>query len=159
MSSTDNRMTGTIDARNVEENRQLDIIDYTQYRRRQRLAEGEARRKFEAEAWEHWCYLRKRERLLAEASKREMEEERSAAAHFAFISQQQLVGSGRWNKIRRLRAIEIHTKVSGLVLDLERWMRVLDTRLEDQCIFIGSYTKKMMIDPELGENPQLPLDQ
>ena len=159
MSSADNRMTGILDARNVEENHQLDIIDYTQYRRRQRLAEAEARLKFQAEAWEHWCYLRKRERLLVEVSKREMEEEGTAAAHFDFISQKQLVGSGRWHEICRLRAVEFHTKLSGLVLDLERWMRVLDTRLEEQGIFIGSYTKKMMIDLELGEIPQLPFDQ
>ena len=79
-----------------------------------------------------------------------MEEERVAAAHFDFICRKQQVGSGRWNEIRKLRAIEIRNNVSGLVLDLERWMRHLDTRLEDQGIFIVSYMKKMMVDPELG---------
>ena len=118
-------------------------------RRNQRLEESAARRKLEA-------WLKESERLEAEASKWRLEEERIAAAHFSYVLQKQQVGGGRWFEIRRLRAIELRTNVIGLVLAEERWMRVLDTRLETQGIFIGSYTKKYLVDPELGVIPQLP---
>ena len=118
-------------------------------RQNQRLEEIAARRKFEA-------WLKESEWLEAEASKRRLEEERVAAAHFAYVLQKQQVGGGQWHEIRRLRAIELSTNVTGLVLAEERWMRVLDTRLESQGIFIGSYTKKFLVDPELGAIRQLP---
>ena len=56
MSSNHAWTKGNTNAGRGEENWQLDIIDYTQYRKRQRLAE--AKRKLEADAWENWCYLR-----------------------------------------------------------------------------------------------------
>ena len=118
-------------------------------RQNQRLEEIAARRKFEA-------WLKESEWLEAEASKRRLEEERVAAAHFAYVLQKQQVGGGQWHEIRRLRAIELSTNVTGLVLAEERWMRVLDTQLESQGMFIGSYTKKFLVDPELGAIPQLP---
>ena len=38
----------------------------------------------------------------------------------------------------------------------EKWMRIIDGRLEENGIFVGSKTKKYLVDPELGIIPQLP---
>ena len=46
--------------------------------------------------------------------------------------------------------------ITGLVLGEEQWMRVLDSRLMEQGIFVGLYTKKYLVDPVLGVMPQLP---
>ena len=118
-------------------------------RRRQRLEELEAKRRYEV-------WLKERQWLEAEILKRKSDEERVAAAHYDHVCNQQLVGGGRWHCFRKLREIEIKTNVTGLVLAEEKWMRVLDARLEAQGIFIGSHTKKYLVDPDLGVIPQLP---
>ena len=89
--------------------------------------------------------------------KQKADDERVAAIHYNHVCNPQLVGGGRWHCIRKLREIEIKTNATGLVLAEEKWMRVLDARLEAQGIFIGSYTKKYLVDPELGVIPNCPL--
>ena len=118
-------------------------------RRRQRLEEIEAKRQYNV-------WLNERRWLEAEISKRKAEDERVAALHFNYVCNQQLVGGGRWHCIRKLRELEIKTNATGLVLAEEKLMRVLDARLEAQGIFIGSNTKKYLVNPELGVIPQLP---
>ena len=118
-------------------------------RRRQRLEEIEAKRRYNV-------WLNERRWLEAKILKRKAEDERVAALHFNYVCNQQLVGGGRWRCIRKLRELEIRTNATGLVLAEEKWMRVIDARLEAQGIFIGSNTKKYLVDPELGVIPQLP---
>ena len=118
-------------------------------RRKQRLEEIEAQRRYNV-------WLNEQRWLEAEILKRKADDEPVAALHYDHICNQQLVGGGRWHCIRKLREIEIKTNATGLVLAELKWMRVLDARLEAQGIFIGSYTKKYMVDPELGVIPQLP---
>ena len=84
--------------------------------------------------------------------------ERVAALHFEYILRKQQIAAGRWAEICRLRALEVCDGKSGLVFRFEEWMRMLDRRLASNGIFIGSYTKKIMMDPTLGEIPQLPVD-
>ena len=57
---------------------------------------------------------------------------------------------------RKLRAEEIRTNTTGLVLAEEEWMRTMDGRLEKDGIFIPSKTRKYLVDPDLGIIPQLP---
>ena len=88
--------------------------------------------------------------------KQKAEDERVAALHNNYVCNQQLVGGGRWHYKRKLRELEINTNATGLVLAEEKWMRIIDARLEEQGIFVGSNTKKYLVDPELGIIPQLP---
>ena len=92
----------------------------------------------------------------AELAKQKAEDERVAALHYEYLCNQQLVGGGRWHCKRKLRELEINTNATGLVLAEEKWMRTIDARLEEQGIFVGSKTKKYLVDPELGIIPQIP---
>ena len=112
--------------------------------RRQRLEEMEAIRRYIV-----WVNE-------AELAKQKAEDERVAALHYEYLCNQQLVGGGRWHYKRKLRELEINTNATGLVLAEEKWMRIIDARLEEQGIFVGSNTKKYLVDPELGVIPQLP---
>ena len=118
-------------------------------RRQRRLEESESKRRYEV-------WARDRNMLDAELARWKLDEERFATLHYNFMLNKQMVGGGRWHTIRRLREKEIKHGVTGLVSEEERWMRVLDTRLEAQGAFIGSYTKKYLVDPVLGVIPQLP---
>lgn len=113
-------------------------------RRRRRLEEIEAIRRYIV-----WVNE-------AELAKQKAEDERVAALHYKYMCNQQLVGGGRWHYKRKLRELEINTNATGLVLAEEKWMRIIDARLEEQGIFVGSNTKKYLVDPELGIIPQLP---
>ena len=79
-----------------------------------------------------------------------------AALHYDYICKKQTVGGAQWHTIRKLREKEIKDNITGLVLEEEKWMRVLDARLEAQGAFVGSYTKRYLVDPVLGVIPQLP---
>ena len=79
--------------------------------------------------------------LEAELLKQKEEDKRVADLHYNYLCNQQLVGGGRWHCKRNLRELEITTNATGLVLAEEKWMRIIDGRLEDQGIFIGSKTK------------------
>ena len=94
--------------------------------------------------------------MEAELAKQKVEDERVAALHYEYLCNQQLVGGGRWHCKRKLRELEINTNATGLVLAEEKWMRIIDARLEEQGIFVGSNTKKYLVDPELGIIPQIP---
>ena len=118
-------------------------------RRQQRLDEIEGRRRYEV-------WRRDRTRMDDELSQWQKNEERVAAIHFAFICHQQTVRRARWRTIRNLRVAEVRGNITGLVVGEERWMRVLDARLVEQGIFVGSYTKRYLVDPVLGVMPQLP---
>ena len=118
-------------------------------RRQQRLDEIESRRRYDV-------WLRDRTRMAEELSQWQINEGRVAAIHFAFMCHQQTVRRARWRTIRNLRLAEVRGNITGLVLGEEQWMRVLDSRLMEQGIFVGSYTKKYLVDPVLGVMPQLP---
>ena len=118
-------------------------------RRRRRLEEIEAIRRY-------IVWVNEQRFLEAELLKQKAEDERVAALHYKYLCNQQLVGGGRWHYKRKLRELEINTNATGLVLAEEKWMRIIDARLEEQGIFVGSNTKKYLVDPELGVIPQLP---
>ena len=118
-------------------------------RRRRRLEEIEAIRRY-------IVWVNEQRFLEAELLKQKAEDERVAALHYKYMCNQQLVGGGRWHYKRKLRELEINTNATGLVLAEEKWMRIIDARLEEQGIFVGSNTKKYLVDPELGVIPQLP---
>ena len=118
-------------------------------RRRKRLEEAENIRRFIA-------WLKERQFLEAELAKQKAEEERVASLHYEHLCKQQLVEGGRWHLKRKLRALDINTNATGLVLAEEEWMRIIDGRLEENGIFVASKTKKYLVDPELGIIPQLP---
>ena len=67
----------------------------------------------------------------------------------------QLVEEGGIAKVN-FESLRLPLMPQVLVLAEEKWMRIIDGRLEDQGIFIGSKTKKYLVDPELGIIPQLP---
>ena len=118
-------------------------------RRRRRLEEIEAIRRY-------IVWVNEQRFLEAELLKQKTEDERVAALHYKYMCNQQLVGGGRWHYKRKLRELEINTNATGLVLAEEKWMRIIDARLEEQGIFVGSNTKKYLVDPELGIIPQIP---
>ena len=118
-------------------------------RRRRRLEEIENIRRFIA-------WVNERQFLDAELAKQKAEDERVATLHYEHLCNQQLVEGGRWHLKRKLREQEINTNATGLVLAEEEWMRIIDGRLEENGIFVGSKTKKYLVDPELGIIPQLP---
>ena len=118
-------------------------------RPRRRLEEIEAIRRY-------IVWVNEQRFLEAELLKQKAEDERVAAHHYKYLCNQQLVGGGRWHYKRKLRELEINTNATGLVLAEEKWMRIIDARLEEQGIFVGSNTKKYLVDPELGVIPQLP---
>ena len=106
-------------------------------RRRRRLEEIENIRRFIA-------WVKERQFLDAELAKQKAEEERVS------------IEGGRWHEKRKLREEEINTNATGLVLAEEEWMRIIDGRLEENGIFVGSKTKLYLVDPKLGIIPQLP---
>ena len=124
----------------------------------QRHAEAEEQRRIESEAWIYCCHLSEKERVSAVAARNKSEEERIAGLHFAYVLRKQEVNGGRWNEICRLRAMEVWQGKTGLVHNFDTWMRILDRRLSSHGVFIGSYTRKFMVHPELGEIPQLAYD-
>ena len=84
-------------------------------RRRKRLEEAENIRRFIA-------WLKERQFLEAELAKQKAEEERVASLHYEHLCKQQLEEGGRWYLKRKLRALEINTNATGLVLAEEKWM-------------------------------------
>ena len=118
-------------------------------RRRRRLEEIENIRRFIA-------WVNERQILEAELAKQKAEDERVATLHYEHLCNQQLVEGGRWHLKRKLRAEEISTNATGLVLAEEEWMRIIDGRLEKDGIFVASKTRIYLVDPELGIIPQLP---
>ena len=52
----------------------------------------------------------------------------------------------------RLSSIATRT---GLVHQFHVWMRKLDQALAHDGIFVGSYTRKYLVHPEMGEIPQI----
>ena len=47
------------------------------------------------------------------------------------------------------------TKKTGLVSQFHVWMRKLDQALAHDGIFVGSYTRRYLVHPEMGEIPQI----
>ena len=121
----------------------------------QRHAEAAEQRRIESEAWTYCCHLSEKEKVAAEVAMNKAEDERIAGLHLSYVLRKQAVNGGRWNEICRLRAMEVWQGKVGLVHNFETWMRILDRRLSSHGIFIGSYTRKFMVHPELGEIPQL----
>ena len=103
-------------------------------RRRRRLEEMEAIRRYVV-------WVNERRILEAELFKQKEEDKRVADLQYNYLCNQQSVGGGRWHCKSKLRELEITTNATGLVLAEEKWMRIIDGRLEDQGIFIGSKTK------------------
>ena len=121
----------------------------------QRHAEAAEQRRIDSEAWVYCCRLSEKEKLSAEVAWKKSEDDRIAGLHFSYVLRKQEVNGGRWNEISRLRAMEVYQGKAGLVHNFETWMRILDRRLSSHGIFIGSYTRKYLVHPELGEMPQL----
>ena len=118
-------------------------------RRRRRLEEAENIRR--------WLKsIQERQYIDAQLAKQKADEERVANLHYEHICRQQRINGGRWYVKRKLRAEEIRTHTTGLVLAEEEWMRIMDGRLEKDGIFIPSKTRKYLVDSELGIIPQLP---
>jgi len=116
--------------------------------RRKRLEEDENIRRWLKSS-------RERQYLEAEFEKQKADEERLATLHFEHLCRQQQINGGRWYEKRRLRAEELRTHTTGLVLAEEEWMRIIDGRLEKDGIFVPSKTRKYLVDPDLGTIPQL----
>lgn len=116
-----------------------DVID--------RRAEADEDRRMDSQMWWYCCRLSQREYAFTTAN-----------LHYAHVLRRQYTNGTRWFEICRLRAIEIHQQKTGLVHKFEVWMRQLDQNLVNDGLFVGSYTKKYMVHPELGEIPQLEYD-
>ena len=115
------------------------------------------RRLEEAENIRRWLKSsRERQYLDAQFEKQKADEERLATLHYEHICRQKQINGGRWYVKRKLRAEEIRTHTTGLVLAEEEWMRIIDGRLEKDGIFVPSKTRKYLVDPDLGTIPQLP---
>ena len=132
-----------------------DLVEKSLSQRHDEVAE---QRRIENEAWVYCCRLSEKEKEINEIAKIKSEEACVAWLHYSFVLRRQEVNGGRWNEICRLRAMEVCQGKIGLVLKFETWMRILDRRLSSHGIFIGSYTRKYMVHPELGEIPQLEYD-
>ena len=113
-----------------------DVID--------RRAEADEERRLDSQMWSYCCRLNQRELDFTVAN-----------LHYAYVLRRQYTNGSRWFEICRLRAIEIHQQKTGLVHKFEVWMRQLDQNLANDGLFVGSYTKKYLVHPELGEIPQL----
>lgn len=121
------------------------------------LEDRRRRRLEEAENIRRWLRsIQERQYLDAQLAKQKADEERVANLHYEHICRQQRINGGRWYVKRKLRAEEIRTQTTGLVLAEEDWMRTLDGRLEKDGIFIPSKTRKYLVDVEFGIIPQLP---
>ena len=121
------------------------------------LEDRRRRRLEEAENIRRWLRsIQERQYLDAQLAKQKADEDRVANLHYEHICRQQRINGGRWYVKRKLRAEEIRTQTTGLVLAEEDWMRTMDGRLEKDGIFIPSKTRKYLVDVELGIIPQLP---
>jgi len=121
------------------------------------LEDRRRRRLEEAENIRRWLRsIQERQYLDAQLAKQKADEDRVANLHYEHICRQQRINGGRWYVKRKLRAEEIRTQTTGLVLAEEDWMRTLDGRLEKDGIFIPSKTRKYLVDVEFGIIPQLP---
>ena len=113
----------------------------------ERRLEAEEERRLDSQIWSYCCRLNTRELEFAIGN-----------LHYAHVLRQQYTNGTRWFEICRLRSIEIHQKKTGLVRKFEVWMRQLDQNLAHQGVFVGSYTRKYMVHPYLGEIPQMEAD-
>jgi len=121
------------------------------------LEDRRRRRLEEAENIRRWLRsIQERQYLDAQLAKQKADEDRVANLHYEHICRQQRINGGRWYVKRKLRAEEIRTQTTGLVLAEEDWMRTMDGRLEKDGIFIPSKTRKYLVDVEFGIIPQLP---
>ena len=125
-------------------------------RRAHRLAEAAEQRQLEGDIWWYCCFLSNRERMRAELARQRWEEERLAKLHYEHVLERQQIAAHRWPEICRLRSLEIYGGKIGLVIKFESYMRKLDRVLAAEGIWIGSYTQKILEDPQLGTIPQLP---
>ena len=84
-------------------------------RRRKRLEEAENIRR--------WIVsIQERQFLDAQLARQKAEEERVATLHYEHICKQQRINGGRWYLKRKLRAEEIRTNTTGLVLAEEEFL-------------------------------------
>ena len=121
------------------------------------LEDRRRRRLEEAENIRRWLRsIQERQYLDAQLAKQKADEDRVANLHYEHICRQQRINGGRWYVKRKLRAEEIRTQTTGLVLAEEDWVRTMDGRLEKDGIFIPSKTRKYLVDVEFGIIPQLP---
>ena len=95
----------------------------------------------EAQRWSYCCRLNTKEAEYAVSN-----------LHFAHVLRMQFTNGNRWPLLCHLRSIEVHRKKAGLVHQFEVWMRKLD---QTKGVFVGSYTRKYLVHPELGEIPQI----
>ena len=107
-------------------------------------AEADEERRLDSQIWSFCCRLSMRELDFAVAN-----------LHYAHVLRRQYTNGSRWFEICCLRSIEIHQHKTGLVRKFEVWMRKLDQNLAHNGVFVGSYTKKYLVHPELGEIPQM----
>ena len=94
--------------------------------------------------WSYCCQLISKEEEYAVSN-----------LHFAHVLRRQFTNGNRWPLLCHLRSIELHRKKTGLVSQFHVWMRKLDQALAHDGIFVGSYTRKYLVHPELGEIPQI----
>ena len=98
----------------------------------------------EIQRWSYCCQLISKEEEYAVSN-----------LHFAHVLRRQFVNGNRWPLLCHLRSIELQHKKTGLVCQFHVWMRKLDQALAHDGIFVGSYTRKYLVHPELGEIPQI----
>ena len=98
----------------------------------------------EIQRWSYCCQLISKEEEYAVSN-----------LHFAHVLRRQFTNGNRWPLLCHLRSIELHRKKTGLVYQFHVWMRKLDQALAHDGIFVGSYTRKYLVHPELGEIPQI----
>ena len=113
----------------------------------ERRLDADEERKLDSHIWSYCCGLNTRELEFAVGN-----------LHFAHVLRKQYRNGIRWFEICRLRSIEIHQRKTGLVRKFEVWMRKLDQNLAHQGVFVGSYTRKYLVHPDLGEIPQMERD-
>ena len=98
----------------------------------------------EVQRWSYCCRLNSKEAEYAVSN-----------LHFAHVLRRQFTNGNRWPLLCHLRSIELHRKKTGLVHQFHVWMRKLDQALAHDGIFVGSYTRKYLVHPEMGEIPQI----
>ena len=98
----------------------------------------------EIQRWSYCCQLISKEEEYAVSN-----------LHFAHVLRRQFTNGNRWPLLCHLRSIELQHKKTGLVCQFHVWMRKLDQALAHDGIFVGSYTRKYLVHPELGEIPQI----
>ena len=98
----------------------------------------------EVQRWSYCCRLISKEAEHAVSN-----------LHFAHVLRSQFTNGNRWPLLCHLRSIELHHKKTGLVSQFHVWMRKLDQALAHDGIFVGSYTRRYLVHPEMGEIPQI----